>query len=104
RTPVDIEPPPAYLSDSVPHVEREAVLAAILAAMDRLFDALGEPLRVADAWQGRAALRGRRYRVRLHADGTVVEGTALRLDQGALVIAADDGGERTVHLADARVF
>jgi len=58
---------------------------------------------VARAWEERAELRGRSYRVRLDADGTLVEGTALRLDgDGGLVLAVGDG-ERSVHLADARV-
>jgi BirA family biotin operon repressor/biotin-[acetyl-CoA-carboxylase] ligase len=99
-----IQPPPAFLSDAVPRVEREPVLAAILAAMDALTDVLARPADVARAWEERAELRGRRYRLRLDADGSVVEGTALRLDaEGGLVLLAG-GRERTVHLADARVI
>lgn len=98
-----VEPPPAYLSDAAPNVAREAVLAGILGAMDALLDVLDRPHDVARAWEDRAALRGRPYRLRLDADGTIVAGTALRLgDEGALVI--DEGGrERSVQLADARV-
>jgi BirA family biotin operon repressor/biotin-[acetyl-CoA-carboxylase] ligase len=98
-----IEPPPAYLSDAAPHVERETVLAGILGAMDGLLDVLERPADVARAWEDRAELRGRRYRLRLDADGTTVEGTATCLDpEGGLVL--DTGGaERVVHLADARV-
>jgi hypothetical protein len=41
--------------------------------------------------------------MRLDADGTILAGTALRLDpEGGLVLAVD-GNERVVHLADARV-
>jgi BirA family biotin operon repressor/biotin-[acetyl-CoA-carboxylase] ligase len=98
-----ITPPPAYLSDAEPHVEREAVLAGILGAMDGLVDVLDRPRDVAHAWEERAELRGRPYRVRMDADGSLVEGTALRLDgDGGLVLAVADG-ERSVHLADARV-
>jgi biotin-(acetyl-CoA carboxylase) ligase len=98
-----IVPPPAYLSDAAPHVARETVLAGILGAMDGLIDVLDRPRDVALAWEERAELRGRSYRVRLDADGTLVEGTALRLDgDGGLVLAVGDG-ERSVHLADARV-
>jgi BirA family biotin operon repressor/biotin-[acetyl-CoA-carboxylase] ligase len=98
-----IDPPPAYLSDAAPRVEREAVLAAILGAMDALVDVLDRPADVARAWEERAGLRGRRYRLRLDADGSLVEGAAVRLDvHGGLVLATRDG-ERTVHLADARV-
>jgi BirA family transcriptional regulator, biotin operon repressor / biotin---[acetyl-CoA-carboxylase] ligase len=99
-----IVPPPAYLSDAAPGVEREVVLAAILGAMDGLLDALDRPDALAQAWERRAELRGRPYRLRLDADGSIVAGTALRLDrEGGLVILVD-GTERVVHLADARVL
>jgi BirA family transcriptional regulator, biotin operon repressor / biotin---[acetyl-CoA-carboxylase] ligase len=99
-----IVPPPAFLSDAAPRVERETVLAAILGAMDGLLDVLDRPLEVARAWDERAALRGRPYRLRLDADGSILAGTALRLDpEGGLVMLAD-GRERVVHLADARVL
>lgn len=98
-----IEPPPAYLSDEAPGVEREAVLAGILGAMDGLADVLDRPADVARAWEERAALRGRAYRLRLDADGTLVEGTAVRLDPEGGLIVSVAGRERVVHLADARV-
>ncbi|HEX3462595.1 MAG TPA: biotin--[acetyl-CoA-carboxylase] ligase [Candidatus Elarobacter sp.] len=99
-----IEPPPAYLSDAAPHAEREAILAGVLGAMDALTELLGRPDAIARAWEERAALRGRPYRLRLDADGSIVEGTALRLGpDGGLVLAAADGRERLVHMADARV-
>ncbi|MDB5072850.1 MAG: hypothetical protein JWM87_3961 [Candidatus Eremiobacteraeota bacterium] len=98
-----IEPPPAYLSDGAARAERESVLAGILGAMDALVDVLENPADVARAWEERAGLRGRPYRLRLDADGSLVEGTALRLDrEGGLVLSAG-GHERIVHLADARV-
>jgi BirA family transcriptional regulator, biotin operon repressor / biotin---[acetyl-CoA-carboxylase] ligase len=99
-----VEPPPAYLSDAVPRVERETVLAAILGAMDGLAGVLARPAEIARAWEARAGLRGRPYRLRLDADDSVLAGTALRLDpEGGLVLKAD-GRERIVHLADARVI
>ena len=101
--PVPIEPPPAFLSDAAAHADREAVLAGILGAMDGLLDVLDRPADVARAWEQRAGLHGRHYRVRLDADGSIVAGTAVRLDgEGGLVIA-QHGGETVVHLADARV-
>jgi BirA family transcriptional regulator, biotin operon repressor / biotin---[acetyl-CoA-carboxylase] ligase len=98
-----IEPPPAYLSDAAPHAEREAILARILAAMDALLDVLHRPADVARAWEDRAGLRGRPYRLRLDADGSLLEGTALRLDPEGGLVLGSGGRERTVHLADARV-
>jgi BirA family biotin operon repressor/biotin-[acetyl-CoA-carboxylase] ligase len=98
-----IEPPPAYLSDDAPHVGREEVLAGILGAMDALVDVLDRPEAIARAWEDRAGLRGRPYRLRLDADGSLIEGRAVRLDpEGGLVLEVD-GRERVVHLADARV-
>ena len=53
--------------------------------------------------RARAGLRGRPYRLRLDADGSIVAGTALRLDpEGGLVLQVEHR-ERVVHLADARV-
>jgi BirA family biotin operon repressor/biotin-[acetyl-CoA-carboxylase] ligase len=99
-----IEPAPAFLSDAAPRAECEPVLAAILGAMDALTDVLARPADVARAWEDRAGLRGRPYRLRLDADGSILEGTALRLDaEGGLVVLAA-GRERVVHLADARVL
>ena len=98
-----IEPPPAFLSDVAPRLEREAVLAGILGAMDGLLDVLDRPADVARAWEERAGLRGRPYRLRLDADGTIVAGTAVRLDREGGLVVAHDGRETVVHLADARV-
>ena len=98
-----IVPPPAFLSDVVAHVERETVLAGVLAAMDALLDVLDDPARVAFAWETRAELRGRPYRLRMDADGRIVEGIALQLDgEGGLVLDVA-GCAQVVHLADARV-
>ena len=99
-----IEPPPAYLSDAASYVEREAVLAGILGAMDGLLDVLDRPAEIARAWEERAALRGRQYRLRLDADGSIVAGTSLRLDREGGLVIARDGQETVVHLADARVI
>ena len=98
-----IEPPPAFLSDAAPHAEREAVLAGILGAMDGLLDVLDRPADVARAWEDRAGLRGRPYRLRLDADGSIVAGTAVRLDREGGLVVAHGGRESVVHLADARV-
>lgn len=101
--PAAIDPPPAYLSDVQPHAAREDILAGILGAMDGLVDVLDRPAAIARAWEERAGLRGRSYRVRLDADGTIVEGTAIGLDREGGLILDTSGRERVVHLADARV-
>jgi BirA family biotin operon repressor/biotin-[acetyl-CoA-carboxylase] ligase len=102
-TAIDVELPVAYLSDVKPGVERETVLAGILGAMDGLLDVLTRPHEIARAWEERAALRGRPYRLRLDADGSIVAGTALRLEgEGGLAVLCE-GVERVVHLAEARV-
>ena len=98
-----IDPPPAFLSDAAPHVEREVVLAAILAAMDALADVLDRPDDVARAWEERAGLRGTPYRLQLDADGAIVAGTALRLERDGGLVVEVAGHERVVQLADARV-
>jgi len=98
-----IDPPPAYLSDAAPHIAREDVLAGILGAMDALVDLLDRPDDVARAWEVRAGLRGRPYRLRLDADGSVVEGTAVRLGPDGGLVLVSGGRERIIHLADARV-
>jgi BirA family biotin operon repressor/biotin-[acetyl-CoA-carboxylase] ligase len=98
-----IQPPPAYLSDVARRAERETILAAVLGAMDGLLDALDRPDAVARAWEERAELRGRPYRLRLDADGSLLEGTALRLDREGGLVIESAGRERTVTLADARV-
>jgi BirA family biotin operon repressor/biotin-[acetyl-CoA-carboxylase] ligase len=98
-----IEPPPAYLSDTTAHAERETVLAGILGAMDGLLDVLDRPADIARAWEDRAGLRGRAYRLRLDADDSILAGTAVRLDREGGLVVAHDGEETVVHLADARV-
>ncbi len=98
-----VAPPPAYLSDLAPRAGREELLAGILGAMDALVDVLDRPAEVARAWEERAGLRGRQYRLRLDADGSEIAGVALRLDREGGLVLAVGGGERVVHLADARV-
>ena len=99
-----VDPPPAYLSDVAPDVARERVLDEILRAMDGITGLLARPHDVARAWESRAELRSRSYRVRLDADGSVVEGRAVRLGADGGLVIDDRGRERTIHLADARVI
>jgi BirA family biotin operon repressor/biotin-[acetyl-CoA-carboxylase] ligase len=99
-----LTPPPAFLSDALPGVERRSVLEAILAAYERRLPELMSARGIADAWEARAALAGTRYR--LLVDGAVepLEAVARRIaDGGALVVEAGNT-ERHVSLADARVI
>ena len=75
-------------------VEREDVLAGDPRRDGRAASTCStRPDDVARAWEERAGLRGRPYRLRLDADGRSIEGTAVRLDpDGGLV--ARDGGAR----------
>jgi BirA family biotin operon repressor/biotin-[acetyl-CoA-carboxylase] ligase len=99
-----IDPPPAFLSDSVPDVERGVVLAAILRAYESRLHELDDPLGIARAWEVRADLAGTPYRLLLDGETTPIDATAKRLaDDGALVV--DHAGiERRISLADARVL
>jgi BirA family biotin operon repressor/biotin-[acetyl-CoA-carboxylase] ligase len=96
-----IAPPPAFLADTTPNVQREVVLSEVLLAFERRLGALQSPSIVARAYEERAALPGARYRVRLDSDGSELDGTAVGLGpDGALRLNAD-GVEHAVSLADA---
>jgi BirA family biotin operon repressor/biotin-[acetyl-CoA-carboxylase] ligase len=97
-----IQPPPAFLSDRAPKVERETLLGAILHACDRRLPMLAEPLQIARAWEARAELAGTPYRIE-HDEAGVFEGIAQQIaDDGSLIVRTPTG-ERRVTLADARV-
>jgi len=98
-----IEPPPAFLSDEVPDVDRARLLEAILSALWRSRYLLDDPPNVARGWERRAQLAGTPYRLRLDGERQTLTGIARRLeDDGSLIIVCD-GIERRVQLADARV-
>ena len=99
-----VVPPPAFLSDAMPGVERRVVLDAILAAYERRLPELASPAAIARAWEARAGLAGTPYRLLIDGATEPIEAIARRIaDDGALVV--DDGGiERAVSLADARVI
>jgi BirA family biotin operon repressor/biotin-[acetyl-CoA-carboxylase] ligase len=98
-----IDPPPAFLSDAFPSVEREPLLAAILQAFDAHLPILADPARIARAWEARALRENPRYRIALD-DGETFEAQALRLDEDGSLIVRTADGERSVTLADARVL
>jgi BirA family biotin operon repressor/biotin-[acetyl-CoA-carboxylase] ligase len=98
-----VDPPPAFLSDRAPTVQRRDVLDAILAAYERLLGELDRPEAIARAWERRAGLDGTPYRLLVDGDEAPFEATARRLSPDGALIVERDGAERRVALADARV-
>lgn len=99
-----IAPPPAFVSDFAPAIEREAVLAAILRTFDTTLAELDDPQLVVRDWETRAALAGTRYRYRRDADGIEREGIAVRLGTHGTLVVRDDSGETAVDMADVRII
>jgi len=98
-----IEPPPAFLRDVAPALEREALFAAILDRFDADESALHQPDAIARRWETRAALDGTPYHVYLDADGLQRRGIARRLGPAGELMLDIDGAETAIDLADARV-
>lgn len=99
-----IHPPPSFLCDVRPALQRERVLAAILTALDEMRPLLDDPALLREAWERRAALRGTLYRIVLD-EGETFEGIAERItSDGSLIVRTREDGERRVTLADARVL
>jgi BirA family biotin operon repressor/biotin-[acetyl-CoA-carboxylase] ligase len=99
-----LAPPPAFLSDFAPQVERGSVLDAILAAYANSLDALDDPRRIARAWEARADLDGTPYRLLVDGTGEPFDATARRIGTDGALVVESDGIERSVSLADARVI
>lgn len=99
-----IAPPPAYLSDVAPEIDRTKVLQAMLEIADDRFDDLHTPERVARDWEAAAHLPGARYRVLLDGEAEAFEATALRLSTGGALIVDRDGAQHEITLADARIL
>ncbi len=98
-----IDPPPAFLSDALPTVQRDTVRDAILAAFEGSLRLLDDPTSVVQAWERRALLRGTPYRLRFDADGAIADTIARGIAEDGSLIVAYDGREQRVGLADARV-
>jgi BirA family biotin operon repressor/biotin-[acetyl-CoA-carboxylase] ligase len=100
----DIVPPPAYLSDEVPTIDRDALLDALLRSADERYDELYAPQRVVHEWENAAHLPGARYRILLDGQTQPFEATALRLSTGGALLVDHDGAQREITLADARIL
>jgi BirA family biotin operon repressor/biotin-[acetyl-CoA-carboxylase] ligase len=98
-----IEPAPAFLGDGAPDLQREPLLAAILGAFGDRLEELDRPESVARAWEERAGLAGTPYRLLVDGETEPFETIALRLDPDGSLVVRQDGSERVVSLADARV-
>jgi BirA family biotin operon repressor/biotin-[acetyl-CoA-carboxylase] ligase len=99
----DVEPPPAFLSDHKPNIEREALLETILAAFARRLDELDHPEIVARLWEERAVLMGTPYRLLVDGEAQPFDAVAQRLAPDGSLVVTSDGHERTIALADARI-
>lgn len=99
-----IDPPPAYLSDAAPNIDRDVLLHAMLAVADQRYDELHTPARVAHEWELAANIPGARYRILLDGETEPFEATALRLSIGGALVVDRDGAHREITLADARVL
>jgi BirA family biotin operon repressor/biotin-[acetyl-CoA-carboxylase] ligase len=99
----EVQPPPAFLSDTNPRVERETVLDAVLRAYERLIDELDRPETIARAWEHRAELDGTHYRVLLDGSTEAFDAAARRIAHDGALIVEHEGRERRIALADARI-
>lgn len=99
-----ITPPPAFCDD-VASVDRRALLQAILWQYERSRSMLRDPHRVVEAWNAAARLPGRRYRIVLDDAAQPFEAIGEGLETGGgLRVRRDDGTQKTISLADARVI
>lgn len=99
-----IDPPPAFISD-VSHVDRPELLSAILQTYDSTLVSLDRPHLIPRRWEDAAKLKGTRYRLLVDGENEPFEATADRIGPaGELVVKTDDGKERAVAMADARVL
>jgi BirA family biotin operon repressor/biotin-[acetyl-CoA-carboxylase] ligase len=99
-----LEPPPAFLSDYEPQIDRARLLTALLAAYERGLPELDDPRGIARRWERRAGLDGTRYRLAVDGEAETFSATARRIAPGGGLVIERDGIERTIALADARVL
>ncbi len=99
-----VEPAPAFVADRAPGLERDALLDAILAAFGLRLGDLDRPESVARRWEERAGLAGTHYRLLVDGEAAPFDAVARRLSADGGLIVAQNGRERTLSLADARVM
>lgn len=100
----EIIPPPAFLSDAAANADRDHLLDAILSAYAARLDELDRPVGVARRWEAEARLDGTRYEILPDDESTAHTVIARRIAADGSLIVEEQGRERTVSLADARVL
>lgn len=98
-----IVPPPAFVSD-VASADRERILQGVLQHADRMYECLASPQQVARDWECAAGLPGVHYRLRMDGDDAVIDARAVRLSPAGALVIDENGTERAIALADARVL
>ncbi|TAM60492.1 biotin--[acetyl-CoA-carboxylase] ligase [bacterium] len=98
-----IVPAPAFLSDAAEGVDPARLLDAVLDAYTAGLPELDHPDAVARRWEREAHLNGTPYELR-EDDGTAVHrAIARRIAADGSLIVEENGRERSIALADARV-
>ena len=98
-----IDPPPGFLSDAA-QLDRANLLTTILRQFASSLRDLEDAGRIARQWESAASLHGTPYRLLIDGETEPVEAVAERLGaQGALIVH-QNGEERAVAFADARVL
>ena len=106
HVPAELATGATWLSDYTRSaIDRTALLAAILLTYEERFDALlAEPLQVIAAWARRAALEGKRVRMKAANGALLSEGTVRGISaEGALLVETASGLE-TITLGDVDVI
>jgi len=101
--PANIAPPPAYVRD-VSTVSRSALLASILQELDRRRALLDNPNRIVRKWEEVAQLAGTRYVIHIDGDAQPFAAIGRRIGPGGSLVVEQNGTERAINLADARIL
>ncbi len=99
---LDIDPPPAFLSD-LREFDRDELLAAILQRADASYTMLASSEKIARAWERAAGIPGARYRLRLDGSDERLEGDAVQLGSAGELVVDSHDGRHVISQADARV-
>lgn len=104
ETLTQIEPAPAFLSDFDSRAARDTLLASLLQEADEVYGLLRKPDAIIRAWEPLAQIPGIRYRIALDANPQPFDAIALKLLPGGSLLVDDNGAQREISLADARIL